>query len=105
MLRAALSFLFLAVTLSGQGIEFIRANYTKHEYQIPMRDGKRLFTAVYIPKDAAQTWPILFERTPYGLAPYGEDNYPETLGPSPLFAKANYIFVIQDVRGRYMSEG
>ena len=105
MLRIALSFFLCAASLCGQGVEFIRANYTKHEYQIPMRDGKRLFTAVYVPKDAAQPWPILLERTPYGLAPYGEDNYPNTLGPSPLFAKANYIFVIQDVRGRYMSEG
>ncbi|MGA3026280.1 MAG: CocE/NonD family hydrolase [Bryobacteraceae bacterium] len=105
MLRAALSFLLLAVALCGQGAEFIRANYTKHEYLIPMRDGQRLFTAVYLPKDTAQPWPILLERTPYGVAPYGEDNYPDSLGPSPLFAKAKYIFVYQDVRGRFMSEG
>jgi len=105
MLRTALSFFFLAIAIFGQGAEFIRANYTKHEYQIPMRDGKRLFTAVYTPKGSGEPWPILLERTPYGLAPYGEDNYPETLGPSELFAKEKYIFVIQDVRGRYMSEG
>jgi putative CocE/NonD family hydrolase len=105
MLRIALAFFLCAAYLCGQGVEFIRAHYTKHEHQVPMRDGKRLFTAVYIPKDATQPWPLLLERTPYGLAPYGEDNYPDTLGPSPLFAKANYIFVVQDVRGRYMSEG
>ena len=105
MLRAALSFLLLAFAVFAQGVEFIRANYTKHEYQIPMRDGKRLFTAVYVPKGPGQPWPILLERTPYGVAPYGEDNYPETLGPSELFAKSKYIFVMQDVRGRYMSEG
>jgi len=105
MLRTALALLLFAVASFGQGAEFVRANYTKHEFLIPMRDGKRLFTAVYVPKDATQTWPILMERTPYGVEPYGEDNYPDALGPSELFARAKYIFVYQDVRGRYMSEG
>jgi len=105
MLRTALALLLFAVASFGQGAEFVRANYTKHEFLIPMRDGKRLFTAVYVPKDATQTWPILMERTPYGVEPYGEDNYPDALGPSELFARAKYIFVCQDVRGRYMSEG
>ncbi len=70
-----------------------------------MRDGKRLFTSVYVPKDAAQTWPILMDRTPYNVGPYGEDQYKKNLGPSDEFEKAGYIFVYQDVRGRYMSEG
>jgi len=87
--------------------EFIRANYTKYEYRIPMRDGARLFTSVYVPKDASpsQAYPILFTRTPYTVAPYGIENYRETLGPSEQLARSKYIFVYQDVRGRFMSEG
>jgi uncharacterized protein len=82
-----------------------KAHYTKYEYRIPMRDGKRLFTAVYIPKDQSQKYPILLTRTPYSVKPYGADQYRETLGPSALFDKAGYIFALQDVRGRWMSEG
>jgi putative CocE/NonD family hydrolase len=87
--------------------EFIRASYTKFEYRIPMRDGARLFTAVYVPKDASasNTYPVMLTRTPYTVAPYGEDQYPEHLGPSELFTRSKYIFVYQDVRGRFMSEG
>jgi putative CocE/NonD family hydrolase len=85
--------------------DYVKAHYTKYEYRIPMRDGKRLFTSVYIPKDTSQKWPILMNRTPYSVGPYGEDQYKKTLGPSDEFEKANYIFVYQDVRGRYMSEG
>ncbi len=90
---------------AAQGLEYVKANYTKYEYRIPMRDGKRLFTAVYAPKDDSQSYPILLKRTPYSAKPYGADQYPENLGPSPLFGKAGYIFVYQDVRGRWMSEG
>jgi uncharacterized protein len=86
--------------------DFVRAHYTKYEYRIPMRDGKRLFTAVYVPKDpAAGPYPFLMERTPYDVGPYGEDRYPQHLGPSEEFEKSGYIFVYQDVRGRWMSEG
>jgi putative CocE/NonD family hydrolase len=86
--------------------DFIRAHYTKYEYRIPMRDGKRLFTAVYVPKDTAGgQYPFLMDRTPYNVGPYGEDQYPKHLGPSEEFEKAGYIFVYQDVRGRWMSEG
>jgi putative CocE/NonD family hydrolase len=70
-----------------------------------MRDGVRLFTSVYVPKDSSQRWPILMDRTPYSVGPYGEDQYKEKLGPSDEFEKAGYIFVYQDVRGRYLSEG
>jgi hypothetical protein len=86
--------------------EYVRAHYTKYEYRIPMRDGVRLFTAVYVPKDAAGgPYPFLMDRTPYSVAPYGEDRFPEHLGPSEEFEKSGYIFVYQDVRGRWMSEG
>jgi uncharacterized protein len=85
----------------------IRARYTKYEFRIPMRDGVRLFTSVYVPKDAARlkTYPFLIERTPYSVAPYGADNYPKHLGPAPSFVADGFIFVYQDVRGRYQSEG
>ena len=70
-----------------------------------MRDGKKLFTAVYVPKDSSQTYPILLTRTPYSVSPYGADEYKTDLGPSAHFGNAGYIFVYQDVRGRWMSEG
>jgi predicted acyl esterase len=104
-----LLFLLLPVATASfaqaQGLEHVKANYTKYEYRIPMRDGKRLFTAVYVPKDDSQTWPILLTRTPYSAGPYGADVYKSDLGPSPLFGKEGYIFAYQDVRGRWMSEG
>ncbi|HWZ97127.1 MAG TPA: CocE/NonD family hydrolase [Candidatus Dormibacteraeota bacterium] len=85
--------------------DYVKAHYTKYEYRIPMRDGKKLFTSVYVPKDDSQKYPILMDRTPYSVGPYGEDAYKKSLGPSDEFQKAGYIFVYQDVRGRYMSEG
>jgi putative CocE/NonD family hydrolase len=95
----------LTCGVSAQGLEQVRSHYTKYEYRIPMRDGKKLFTAVYAPKDQEQRYPILLTRTPYSVRPYGVDQYRSDLGPSPLFAKEGYIFVYQDVRGRWMSEG
>ena len=83
----------------------VKAHYTKYEYLIPMRDGVRLFTAVYVPKDASQPYPILLNRTPYSVAPYGVDHYRKALGPSRKFDEAGYIFALQDVRGRFLSEG
>jgi uncharacterized protein len=83
----------------------IKEHYTKYEFRIPMRDGVRLFTSVYVPKDASRSYPFLIDRTPYSVAPYGVDQYRTHLGPSPDFDKSGYIFVFQDVRGRYMSEG
>jgi uncharacterized protein len=88
---------------------FVKSHYTKYEFRIPMRDGKRLFTSVYVPKTGAFAdagpYPFLMDRTPYSVAPYGEDQYPAHLGPSDEFEKGGYIFVYQDVRGRWMSEG
>jgi putative CocE/NonD family hydrolase len=91
--------------LTGQGLDYVQANYTKYEFRVPMRDGVKLFTSVYVPKDASQTYPILLNRTPYSVAPYGVHAYKSSIGPSDLFAKEGYIFVYQDVRGRMMSEG
>ena len=83
----------------------VREHYTKYEYSIPMRDGKKLFTAIYVPKDSSRSYPFLMNRTPYSVAPYGVDNYRTSVGPSEEFEKSGYIFVYQDVRGRNMSEG
>jgi putative CocE/NonD family hydrolase len=85
--------------------DYVKANYTKYEYRIPMRDGKRLFTSVYTPKDGSKRYPFLLSRTPYSVAPYGVDKYRPSLGPNEQFLKSGYIFVHQDVRGRYQSEG
>ena len=91
--------------LRAQEASLLKARYTKHEYQIAMRDGMKLFTSVYVPKDASQKYPILMSRTPYSVAPYGPDDYRDSLGPSPMFMDEGFIFVYQDVRGRNMSEG
>ena len=69
-----------------------------------MRDGAKLFTAVYVPKNQSEAWPFLLHLTPYGVGPYGVENYPERLGLQELVS-AGYIFVQQDVRGRNLSEG
>jgi putative CocE/NonD family hydrolase len=107
LLLAFSGFLQAQVPLAdfNQRQEYIKANFTKYEYRIPMRDGKRLFTAVYVPKDTSQQYPILLMRTPYSVGPYGVDKYPPGLGPSTWFIKEGYIFANQDVRGRWMSEG
>jgi len=87
---------------------FVRQNYTKLDRQIAMRDGVKLYTTIYVPKDAsaATPYPFFMMRTPYSAGPYGENKYP-TRGPGPSreLSREKYIFVHQDVRGRYMSEG
>lgn len=80
-------------------------NYTKIEQQIPMRDGKKLFTAIYVPKDKSEKHPILMMRTPYGAVPYGSGYRRIWGGANKEYMKEGYIFVFQDVRGKYMSEG
>src|SRR3982750_2939958 len=90
--------------------KYIRENYNKREVMIPMRDGVKLFTSIYTPEKKSEKYPILLNRTPYSVAPYGKgkdgkDQFPGRLGPDALFAREGYIFVYQDVRGRWMSEG
>ena len=86
---------------------YIRSHYTKYEYRIPMRDGARLFTAVYVPNDASASkrYPLLIMRTTYTVGPYGPERYRSWLGANAAYEKEGFIFVVQDVRGRYMSEG
>ncbi len=91
----------------------LREYYTKHEYRIAMRDGVRLFTVVYTPKDSSRPYPILMARTPYAVPPYGVDNYANEKNVRALrvatvsaqLERDGYIFVLQDVRGRAASEG
>jgi putative CocE/NonD family hydrolase len=108
-LKLGLSALCLLLTglLFGQNEEsadWVRTHYNKQEVMIPMRDGIRLFTAIYTPKDTSKTYPILMKRTPYSSGPYGADQFPAQF-QNKYLAKEGYIFVNQDVRGRYMSEG
>jgi putative CocE/NonD family hydrolase len=90
---------------SAQTEAEVKALYTKTEQMISMRDGVKLFTSIYSPKDQSKRYPIMLNRTPYSVAPYGKGDYKTALGPSPLFQNEQYIFVYQDVRGKFMSEG
>src|ERR1041384_4355595 len=100
------SLLFALLLLAApQETDYVRAHYTKQEAEIPMRDGKKLFTSIYVPKDASKPYPIMLLRTPYSVSPYGADKMKTSLGPSTPFMKEGFIFVYQDVRGRNMSDG
>ena len=105
----SLFFIFYVLVVSAQNEQdsaWIKDNYTKLEQYIPMRDGIKLFTAIYIPNDKSEKHPILMMRTPYSCAPYG-NNFSSRLwgGHWKYYARENYIMVVQDVRGRWMSEG
>lgn len=84
---------------------YVRTYYDKQEVYIPMRDGVKLFTTIYSPKDKTKTYPFLMQRTCYNVGPYGASKFERTLGPSKYAMYDGYIFVYQDVRGRWMSEG
>jgi len=103
-LLVVLNFAF-AKAQSTSTKEYIKQNYTKTIHQIEMRDGVKLYTHVYSPKDTSQEYPMMMQRTCYSVRPYVEDEYPSRLGPNPMMMKDGYIFVYQDVRGRWMSEG
>ena len=112
--RVLFRLVFLLALVSGGAAEdkkdeataaWLAEHYTKFEYRIPMRDGLRLFTRAYVPKDDSQPWPILLTRTPYALKPYGPDNYTDPSGSFEAFARDCFILVTQDVRGRYASDG
>jgi putative CocE/NonD family hydrolase len=94
-----------AFAQSSQDSLYIREHYTKMEKQITMRDGVKLFASIYLPKDQSKKYPILMTRTPYNVGPYGDKEYKRTLGQNMLLAKDGFIFVYEDVRGRWMSEG
>ena len=98
---------FLSTGVNAQNVNadslYMREHYDKAEYEIPMRDGIKLYTVVYMPKDKTKTYPILMNRTCYNASNYGDF---KTFGhPSKYLVQDAYILVFQDVRGRYMSEG
>ena len=108
VLRCVVCFVLLLVTYgysTAQTEAEVKANYTKLEQLIPMRDGVKLFTAIYMPKDRSQPYPILLNRSPYSVSPYGAEQYRIALGPSLFMQNEKFIFVYQDVRGKFMSEG
>ena len=88
-----------------EAVAWVREHYEKQEVRIPMRDGVTLFTAIYVPRERSGPVPILYNRTPYSVAPYGEDAYRDGLGPSRILMERGYVFVYQDVRGCFQSEG
>lgn len=99
-----------AVAARAQAVDssWLREHYRKVEMRIPMRDAARLFTSIYVPRDTTgKSYPMLLTRTPFSAGPYGETSYRRALGPSgnPRYARDGFIFVIQDVRGSWMSEG
>ncbi|MEC9092876.1 MAG: CocE/NonD family hydrolase [Planctomycetota bacterium] len=106
-----LIFFVLGICLFGQQSagqirsDYVRENYTKSEYKIKVRDGVHLHTVVFTPQDRSRKYPILINRTPYSCRPYGRDQMPGRIGPSECMEREGYIFVKQDVRGRWMSEG
>ena len=97
--------LFGACKAPANDQDYVKHNYDKTETDIPMRDGKKLHTVVYAPKDHSHPWPFLMERSPYGSGPYGDTVYKRSVGPSDRLMRGGFIFVYQDVRGRYLSEG
>jgi putative CocE/NonD family hydrolase len=84
---------------------YVKENYTKTVENISMRDGVNLYTVIYAPKDTSKEYPIMLQRTCYSVRPYGENEYKSALGPNKFMMEEGYIFVYQDVRGRWMSEG
>lgn len=107
-MRVVAFFLFILLgwqMLFAQQTFEVKNHYSKKEIYIPMRDGVKLFTSIYLPKDTTKDYPILMLRTPYSVYPYGSDKFKKRLGPSERFAREGFIFVYQDVRGKFMSEG
>jgi predicted acyl esterase len=97
---------FVAVSMTpAQAPYDVKANYVKREVFIPMRDGVKLFTIIYSPKTTTERYPMLMTRTAYGIGPYGPDAFRAVVGPNHEFAKEGYIFVYQDTRGKFKSEG
>ncbi len=96
---------FVGFVAFAQDENYVKENYNKTETTITMRDGVKLFTVIYSPKDSSKKYPILFQRTPYSCAPYGESEFRSKISPNEFLMKEGNIIVYQDVRGRWMSEG
>ena len=102
--------LFLAMIIAYSSFaqkkdNYVKTHYNKKDTMITMRDGIRLYTVIYTPKDQSKKYPVLIERTPYSAGPYGDTSYPSAISANRQLMEDGYIFVMQDVRGRYKSEG
>ena len=95
---------FVVCSVQAQD-NYVTQHYTKTEVDIPMRDGIKLHTTIYTPKEGGKNYPILMQRTPYSSRPYGEGQMRSRIGPNKYLMEDGYIIVYQDVRGRWMSEG
>lgn len=104
-MKPVILLLFQLLALSSFSQNFTIDDYEKQEVYIEMRDGVKLFTSIYSPKDKSQDYPVLIKRTPYSVSPYGADTMPQRLMHNPDLVASGYIFVNQDMRGRWMSEG
>ncbi len=104
-LTTFLLFFITSTLIFAQEVNFVKENYSKSEQMVEMRDGIKLFTVIYSPKDTSKEYPILFQRTPYSCQPYGEDQFKSKIGPNEFLMKEGNIIVYQDVRGRWGSEG
>jgi hypothetical protein len=95
----------LAFAKAQTQTNYVSENYTKTVHEIAMRDGVKLYTVIYAPKDTSKKYPMMLQRTCYSVAPYEDGVYKRSLGPNKYMMEDGYIFVYQDVRGRWMSEG
>jgi putative CocE/NonD family hydrolase len=99
------------VSSAAQDLAFFRANYTKLEAMVPMRDGVSLFTVAFVPRPGSAAaagrtaHPLLLQRTTYSCAPYGPEAWAAPRGPMKTYGREGFIFAQQDVRGRNGSEG
>ena len=91
-----------AQVAARQRMDSIAQSFEKTEVMIPMRDGVKLHTAIYAPKVRTGPLPIIFVRTPYGIAARAAGH---RLARTPSSRQEGYIFVFQDIRGRFTSEG
>ena len=99
----AIAFCFPLACLAQDDFD-LKQHYEKTEHRVKVRDGKTLHTTIYAPKDTTKKYPIVLKRTPYSCRPYGKE-FASRIGPSRFMEKEKYIFVVQDVRGRWNSEG
>ena len=97
----------IGICMQAQDVtrEWVEQHYTKREVMIPMRDGVKLFTSIYEPIDATKQTPIIMQRTPYQASPYGDGYSYNLWGKLRNYARERYVIVLQDVRGKWMSEG
>jgi putative CocE/NonD family hydrolase len=94
----------IATILPAQDKYETRAHYEKSEYMVAMRDGVKLYTQVYTPKDKAQRYPIILFRTPYSVRYYGPKHFRPVFF-NDHYTREGFIFVYQDVRGKFKSQG